>query len=454
MPADLIAMPEAARPYWEPLVEHDEQTRLWMSPARHRVLAAGRGGGKTENGARITITGDEHHAGALLPPDVPQPLFIICAPTHDQVRKIWWKRLKAMVPNELLLCAPRETDMELRMRSGATIQLAGLDKPARIEGAMGVDGLVIDEYAEVRRDAWESSLEPALNRRGRKGWALFLGRPKGRGHFFDLWSKAKARDGWDSFHWTSEPVLGKAHLEEQRANMDDRVFRQEFLADWVTFQGLAYYQWKANLHYRGLSYDPKRPLVVCFDFNIEPGITAILQEQDHKHAPTGDVPIATTCAIDEVWIEKDSNTPEVCRRLLRKIRDHSGDVFVYGDATGGAGSTTSDATNWEIVKQHLQPVFGDRLRWRVARSNPHIRDRVNAVNQRLQHANGTVRFLADPVKCPRIVADFEGVTVKDDGSGDIDKKGCERRGLTHLSEAIGYYIHEKFPVQGRSLSIV
>lgn len=434
--------------YWPALIDHPEQTRLWHSPARHRVVAAGRGGGKSENGGRAIFLGDEHHRGAINPPDVPQPLFVIAAPTHDQVRKIWWKRIKGLVPAEVLACPPRESDLELRLRNGATIQLAGLDKPARLEGAMGIDGLLVDEYAEVKPDAWESSLEPALNRRGRRGWALFIGRPKGRGHFYDLWVKAKARAGWDSFHWTSEPVLGAAALAESRDGMDDLVFRQEYLADWVTFQGLAYYAWSPNLHYRGLSYDASRPLICCFDFNVEPGVCAILQEQDHRHAPTGDVPIATTCVIDEVWIKTDSNTPEVCTRLLRKIKDHPGEVHVYGDSTGGARSTTSDASNWETVRSMLTKVFGSRLRMRVARSNPHPRDRVNAFNCRLKHSNGTVRFLADPVKAPRVVADMEGVTLSDDGSGDIDKKKCERRGLTHLSEAIGYYIYAAHPVTG------
>ncbi len=441
--------------YWKPLVEHDEQTRLWLSPARHRVLAAGRGGGKTENAARIVLLGDEHHRGAIDPPDVPQPLYIIAAPTHDQVRKIWWKRIKAMVPTELMIGPPRETELEIRLRSGATIQLAGLDKPARIEGAMGVDGLVVDEYAEVKPEAWESSLEPALNRRGRDGWALFVGRPKGRGHFFDLWTKAKGLTKWDSFHWTSEPVLGAEKLAELRAGMDELVFRQEFLADWVTFAGLAHRAWDPNLHYRALTYQPDRPLIVCFDFNVEPGVCGILQEQDHKHAPTGDKLVTTTCAIDEVWIEKDSHTARVCEQLLGKIRKHAGEVHVYGDTTGGARSANSDTTNWAIVKSIMRPVFGDRLRWKVAHPpNPHPLDRVNAVNHRLRHADGTVRFLADPVKAKHIVKDFEGVQMRADGSGEVDKKAAERLGLSHLSEAIGYYIFQKHPIQVPGFKVI
>ncbi len=431
--------------WWPDMKDHAERRRLWRSKARHRVAAAGRGSGKSEDGARILLLGDDHHLGAINPPAVAAPLFVIAAPTRDQVKNIWWKRIKGMVPAELLAGPPRESDLEINLRTGSTIRLVGLDKPHRVEG-VSIDGLLVDEFAEVKRDSWESALEPTLNRLGRPGWAYFIGRPKGRGNFFDLWSKAKVLDGWESFHWTSEVVMGSEWMAKKRAEMDELVFRQEYLADWVTFEGLAYYPWTPNVHYRALSYDPALPIVCCFDFNVDPGTCAILQEQNHKHAATGDESVATTCAIDEVHIPRNSNTSAVCRALLAKIKSHAGDVMVYGDPSGGARRSSSDATDWDIVRDHLRPVFGERLRWRVAKRAPFIRDRVNAVNCRLRATSGHVRFLADPRKVPRIVADFEGVTLLEGGSGEIDKKGCEDKGLTHLSEAIGYYIHEKFPV--------
>jgi hypothetical protein len=303
----------------------------------------------------------------------------------------------------------------------------------------------------VKPDAWSSSLEPALNRRNRKGWGLFIGRPKGRGHFYDLWRDAKTRENWASFHWTSEQALGAEHMREQREGVDERTFRQEYLAEWVTFEGLAYYTWDPNLHYRALSYDPNLPLVLCFDFNVSPGVCAILQEQQHVHAVSGDAPVGTTCAIDEVHVPDDSNTRRVCEKLLLKIRNHKGDVFVYGDPSGGARTANSESSNWDVVRQHLKPVFGERMRWRVAKAQPHVIDRLNAVNTRLRKVGGQVQFLVDPRKCPRTVEDFEGVTLLDGGGGEIAKRKSEALGLTHLTDAIGYYIHERFPLVSKAM---
>ena len=43
--------------------------------------------------------------------------------------------------------------------------------------------------------------------------------------------------------------------------------------------------------------------------------------------------------------------------------------------------------------------------------------------------------------------DLEGVALLKGGSGEIDKKAAPE--LTHISDALGYYIAAEFPVQGR-----
>jgi hypothetical protein len=428
--------------WWPPMVDHAEQSRLWWSPRRHRVLAAGRGSGKSENAGRILLGGDEHHMGAICPPNVAAPLYIIAAPTRDQVKSIWWERIKGIVPKELMRGEPLETELTIRLVTGATIKLVGLDKPHRVEG-VAIDGLIVDEFAEVKANSWESSLEPALNRRGRPGWAMFIGRPKGRGNFYDLWRKAKTADEWDSFHWTSEPVLGKEALDKIAETCDPLTFRQEYLADWVTFDGLAYYQWDPNVHLRRLSYNPTLPLVFALDFNVDPGVAAVMQEQLIGEE-------MTTCVIGEVHIPRNSNTLAVARKLVADYGQHTGEVHVYGDPAGGARHTSqTEGSDWELVKSVLRPVFGDRLRMRVPKSAPFVRDRINTFNTRLKTTTGVVRFAVDQDKAPNVVRDIEGVTLLAGGSGEIDKRGCEAQGLTHLTDAIGYYLHERHPIQTR-----
>lgn len=423
---------------WTPLDEHAEQLRLVNSPARFRVVAAGRRSGKTERlKRRLVRCAMSGITGVHL------PTYVAAAPTRDQAKRIFWADLKALSPREWV-ARISESDLTIHYRSGAQLAVVGLDKPQRIEG-VALDGIGIDEIAEVKRQSWEQSIRPALSTRGRPpGWAWFTGRPKGRGLFYELYSLAGTRDGWDSFTWTSATILDPDEIEQARADLDPLTFAQEYEAQWVTFEGLAYYQWSPKDHLRTLRILPDLPLALCFDFNVEPGVCAAVQEQTIDG-------MVRTCVVDEVHIPRNSNTPAVCRKALAKWGTHPSAVQVYGDPAGGARHTSQEngLTDWELIRSMLRPAFGDRMQWRVARSAPLVRDRVNSVNSRLKSIDGTVRFAVDPAKAPNVVKDFEGVTLLQGGSGEIDKHGCEAKGLTHLSEAIGYYIHERFPIGGR-----
>ena len=425
---------------WTQLDEHAEQLRLVRSPARFRVVAAGRRSGKTERLKRHLVR------ECLRPPPVQNPTFVAAAPTRDQAKRIFWMDLKALSPRQWV-SSISESELTIRYRTGAQLMVVGLDRPQRIEG-IPLDGIGVDEIAEVKRESWEQSIRPALSTKGRPGWAWFTGRPKGRGLFYELFSRAGTRDGWDSFTWTSATVIDPQEVEQARADLDPLTYAQEYEAQWVSFQGLAYYQWSPKDNLRRMSVYPEAPLIVALDFNVEPGVAAFLQEQTHD----GKV---RTCVVDEIHIPRNSNTPAVCRAIIAKHGKHPGEVHVYGDPAGGARHTSQEngRTDWEIVREHLRPVFGERMKWRVAKKAPFVRDRINAVNSRLRSMAGDVRLLVDPVAAPNVVRDFEGVQLLEGGSGEIDKAGGERQGLTHLTDAVGYYIHEKHPIQGRIVNV-
>jgi len=464
---------------WTPLDAHPEQLRLIRSPARFRVVAAGRRSGKTERGKRHLVRcALEGITG------VARPTFVAAAPTRDQAKRIFWQDLKALSPREWIESVS-ESELTIRYKIGSQLMVVGLDRPQRIEG-VPLDGIVVDEIAEVKRESWEQSIRPALSTRGRPpGWAWFTGRPKGRGLFYELYSRAGTREGWESFTWTSATVVDPAEIEQARQDLDPLTFAQEYEAQWVSFDGLAYYPWSPKDHLRRLTYDPARALIIGLDFNVDPGTAVVMQEQfidgETRTCVIGEVHTRAliigldfnvdpgtavvmqeqfidgetrTCVIGEVHIPKNSNTPAVCRRLVADWGKHAGDVLIYGDPAGGARHTSqTEGTDWDLAKQVLRPAFGDRLRWRVGKKAPYVRDRLNAVNSRLKSTAGVVRLLVDPVAAPNVVRDFEGVTLLAGGSGELDKKGSEAKGLTHLTDALGYYIAEAFGIAERTTSI-
>ena len=409
---------------------HPVQSALLASEARFRVVPAGRRSGKTERAKRFVIG-----QAAIAKPD---SRFFVAAPTRDQAKAIYWHDLKAMVPASLLAAQPRETDLSLQLVNGAEICVIGMDKPERIEGRPW-DGGILDEFANMKARAWGENVRPALS--DRKGWCWLIGVPEGRNHYYDLWKYAISGTDpeWAGFTWKSIDILDQTEVESARRLLDPLVFDQEYNASFINFSGRAYYPFNEAEHCGRLEYNPKAPIGFCFDFNVEPGVASVVQEQKLPNGNDG------TGVIGEVHIPTNSNTPAVCRRLVKDWGEHQGEVRLYGDATGGArGSAKVAGSDWDLIKAELRPHFGDRIRYRVPEANPAERSRVNAVNSRLKSADGTVRMMIDPSKAPHVVKDFEGVRTLEGGSGEIDKKADPK--LTHISDATGYYVVREFPV--------
>ena len=277
--------------------------------------------------------------------------------------------------------------------------------------------------------------------------------PEGRNHYYDLWKQAEQfelEDGekseWKRHHWISAEVLplyGRGdEIEAARRDLDELTYKQEFEASFINFMGRAYWPFDEVKHCARLRYDPVAPLVFCFDFNVDPGVAVVAQEQ---RLPSGHV---GTGVIGEVWIRNGSNTVFVCRRLIKDWGAHQGRIECYGDVTGGArGSAKILGSDWQLIRETLWQHFGKgRMKVFLPKQNPRERDRVNSVNSRLLSIDGDIRMMVDPRKAPNVVRDLEGVTLLEGGSGELDKNNLE---LTHVSDALGYYTHRRWPVKRR-----
>lgn len=428
---------EALTKRWVPMKMHPMRERFLWSPARHRILPAGRRSGKTEDAKRIVIAGDAYHSCCLVPPDVPNPRFGVAAPTREQVKRVWWEDIKRMSPPWSVLSI-NETELSIRYVTGASLHLIGLDKPQRAEGDP-FDGLILDESQEIKPTAWTSSLRPTLSNRGRPpGWSLRIGRPKGRNHLFDWYQEGLQGDpDIESFTWTSEEVLPAAEIEAAKRDLDPRTYAQEYLATFLSATGLCCYAFDRERHLADVRYTAALPLVFAFDFNVAPGSAVVIQEQDGK-----------TCVVGEVHIPDDSRSDLVCQKLRTMFSGHTGDVLIYGDPAGNQRRTSSQSNDWDIVKAELRKGF-PRVLDRVARSAPPIVDSVNSVNARMLNAAGDVRFAINPKLAPQTLRDLESVAWDEDkGERQIDKSDLKRG---HWYDALRYYIHERHPIGGAKM---
>lgn len=449
--------PPLISPRWTTLKYHKEQQRLWTSPARFKVVVAGRRSGKTELAKRNLVR-------CAITTTIADAWFVAAAPVSMQAKRIFWDDLKKLVPPFMIRPTSghgsgskldiSESELSIRLLNGATITVMGLDEASRIEGK-SLDGIVMDEYASMKPEVWKSNVRPALSTIGRPGWAWFTGVPEGRNHYYKLFREAKNRPNWDAFFWKSEEVLDPEEIVEAKRDMDPLLYRQEYEADFVDFTGRIYYAFSEEKHCERTYYLQGHPLIFMFDFNTSPGTATIGQEQPYTGKKPGILPSlegTVTVLLDEVYIPEDSKTHKVCEELVRKWAHHPGEVHCYGDATGGSDGTAKVAgSDWDIIKAILYPVFKDRLRFMVRNSNPRERIRVNAMNKRIMRADGVISLIVDPDACPKTVEDFLSVKAKDDGSGEIDKNYDKT--LTHLSDGVGYYVAEKWPFEDSSLTI-
>jgi hypothetical protein len=293
------------------------------------------------------------------------------------------------------------------------------------------NGGVVDEFANIKPEAWGENIRPALA--DRNGWAWLIGVPEGRGAYYDMYTYATSGQDpeWDGFTWISADILAPSEIESARRTLDPLVFQQEMEASFITFEGRAYYAFDRLSHCAPLVYNPAAPLIIFLDFNVEPGVAAICQEQ---RLPNG---LDGTGVIGEVHIPRNSTTPAVCRKIAADYGEkHFGPVDIYGDATGGArGSARVMGSDWDLVRAELRPVFHDCLSIRVPAANPAERARVNAMNSRLLSAAGDIRLMVDPLKAPNVVRDLEGVRLLAGGSGELDKRADPK--LSHISDALG-----------------
>lgn len=112
----------------------------------------------------------------------PNPRFAYIAPLYAQAKDVAWTYLKhftATIPG----VETNESELRVDLPNGARIRLYGADNYDRMRGIY-LDGVVLDEYADMDPRAWAEVIRPALS--DRQGWATFIGTPKGRNAFFGI----------------------------------------------------------------------------------------------------------------------------------------------------------------------------------------------------------------------------------------------------------------------------
>ena len=387
------------------------QTKIVEAPQRFKVVIAGRRFGKTHLSIR------ELCYNARLPD---RTIWYV-APTYRQAKMITWKKLRNKLNDLKWAKKINETELSIELKNGSTISLKGADNYDSLRG-IGLDFLVIDEFADVDAEAWYETLRPTLA--DKQGGALFIGTPKGMNWAHDLYTMFEDYpDEWASFQYTTLDGMNvkPEEVEAARRSLDERTFRQEFEATFETFSGRVFYAFDRKYNVKAWEGELPSEIHIGMDFNIDPMSAVVAVRQGNS-----------LHIIDEIKIY-GSNTDEMVEEI--KTRFAKTAITVYPDPAGKAGSTKAGGrTDHSILR-----TAGFTIK--APHSHNAIRDGVNAVNAKLRSSSGITTLFIDP-KCKYAIECLEKHTYKE-GTSIPDKDS----GFDHMNDALRYMVDYLFPIR-------
>lgn len=415
---------------WYKLIDHHEQIRLISEPRRFKVVPAGRRSGKTERAKRFMVKESLRN---------PDESYFIAAPTRDQVKKIYWDDIKRLSPDAFLDGRPMETELLIRFKNGTSIQLIGLDKPERIEGTFWSGG-IIDEIADIKPEAWEAHIRPALDtfnptRPEYKAWCWLIGVPDGLNHYYDMavYAQTSGDPEWGFYHWKSSEILPADRIEAAKRQMSDRQYKQEYEASFETATGRIYEDYSSANHTTEL-IQPHERLLWFHDFNYTPMSSGIGVERNGK-----------IYALDEIVLES-ATTENSAREFIERYASHRNrHVYIYGDPAGRAGEKHGHASDYTQMEDLLRS-SGWTVARRVKSAAPAIKDRQNAVRAKVRNAAGEISLYVNPAKCRYLDKGMSTVQLK---KGSTFQEADSE--FQHITTAVGYFIDYEWPIAGRAV---
>ena len=381
------------------------------SPFRFRVAICGRRFGKTH----LAIRELARHAR------LPNRKVWYVAPTYRQAKQTVWSKMKRKLRTLNWIKSINESDLTIVLRNGSEISLRSADNYDSLRG-VGLNFLVLDEFADMAPEAWYEVLRPTLSDTG--GAALFIGTPKGVGNWAkEIYENDKTKKGWISFQFTTLDGgnVPEEEVEQARQDLDSRTFRQEYLATFETYSGIIAYAFGEHNYKTADPVQPTEPLIIGTDFNISPITSVIMRRtRDGLHA------------LDEISM-LNSNTTE----LIEEIRNRypKNPITIFPDPSGVARKTSANGnTDIRLLEQ-----AGFTVRYH--RQHALVKDRINAANSLFyKREDGTTRFYIDP-RCKQTIKSLQGFCYKEN-TQTPDKES----GLDHMFDALTYPIEFLFPI--------
>ena len=224
-----------------------------------------------------------HLIKAALTNKLKNPRFAYIAPTYKQAKSIAWDYMK-MFAGGIPGVRFHETELRCDLPNGSRLTLLSSEQPDSLRGLF-LDGVCIDEVAQIDPRLWNEIIRPALS--DRKGFCYFIGTPAGMSNiFYELYQHALSDDKWLAYtaKASETKVIDQEELDAAKAQMGESKYKQEFECDWIAnIEGAIYGEIIKNLEEKKqltrVGYDPALVVNTAWDIGVDDSTAIIFFQQ-------------------------------------------------------------------------------------------------------------------------------------------------------------------------------
>jgi hypothetical protein len=151
--------------------------------------------------------------------------YAYLAPYYAQAKSIAFDYLMRF--SEPVRANHNVSELWVELINGSRIRLFGADNADSLRG-LYLDGVVLDEYADMKPSLWGAVLRPLLS--DRRGWAVFIGTPKGHNQFWEIYNNATKDPNWycKTLRASQTGLIPQEELDDARKMQT----QDQYLAEW------------------------------------------------------------------------------------------------------------------------------------------------------------------------------------------------------------------------------
>ena len=348
------------------------------------------------------------------------------------------------------------TKMSFTFSNGNEIIVTGLDDPEKIKSIHGITGIWCEEITELEEDDFQQldlrlrgvtdsymQICMSFNPISIDHWIYKMFFENEVPDTFKLWSNYKHNLFLDDAY---------INVLESRFDYDQNMKRIYVLGEWgkIKTNEEFYCMFDKERNVNTVVYNPELPIHMSFDFNVNPYFPVSLwQIQDI------DGVFRVGCFKLYALENPYNNTEAACEAFIEDFPNYDMGVYIYGDASGRAKSTTSRVHNYDVINSVLKPYIRN---WsmRVPRKNPSISKRRDFINKCFAGGYEDIMVVVDP-SCDLMIADMENVFT-DMAQGKHKPKSKNKAGVLfekygHFSDTLDYLLCMAFEKRFRDFGI-